>query len=432
MPRLSLWRPEKTNDFRYLDSIIREQYTVGGLDIHIHKYLGVKSTAEASGDATLPTHTETNPLFMEDLLLLENRNREYEDDIYTMRGVYRTQDIDFDLSQFGLFLQNDTLFITFHYNDMIDHIGRKLMNGDVLEIPNLRDFHLLDPNVPKALPKFYVINDASFAAEGFSQTWLPHLWRVKAVPLVGSQEYNDILKDYIDNDGGIDGDDGEGNGSGTLADYMCQHNKNIAINDAILTQAENEVPLSGYDISKFYIVDYNETGDPLNIAGISADAGLTIFTVDLDTATVDSALPTIDASTSIGLTVDSLITIDLTTMSTSTVTGGDASGSLQLGYLVGDGLAPNGWPVTPGTAFPVNPSLGDHVLRLDYMPNRLFRYDGNNWMKVEDNVRTELYMNGDTQRAGFVNNTDTVSTTDRGEVPSRQSLSDLLKPDKDN
>jgi len=376
--------------------------------------------------------TETNPLFIEDLLLLENRNREYEPDIYTQRGVYRTQDIDFDLSQFGLFLQNDTLFITFHYNDMIDHIGRKLMNGDVLEIPNLRDFHPLDPNVPKALPKFYVINDASFAAEGFSQTWLPHLWRVKAVPLVGSQEYNDILKDYIDNDGGIDGDDGEGNGSGTLADYMCQHNKNIAINDAILTQAENEVPLSGYDISKFYIVDYNETGDPLNIAGISADAGLTIFTVDLDTATVDSALPTIDASTSIGLTVDSLITIDLTTMSTSTVTGGDASGSLQLGYLVGDGLAPNGWPVTPGTAFPVNPSVGDHVLRLDYMPNRLFRYDGNNWMKVEDNVRTELYMNGDTQRAGFVNNTDTVSTTDRGEVPSRQSLSDLLKPDKDN
>jgi len=33
MPRLSLWRPEKTNDFKYLDNIIREQYTVGGLDM---------------------------------------------------------------------------------------------------------------------------------------------------------------------------------------------------------------------------------------------------------------------------------------------------------------------------------------------------------------------------------------------------------------
>ncbi len=140
MPKLSLWRDKKTNNYRFLDRIIREQFTVGGLDLHIHKYLGVKQPAEASGDATQPTYSETDPLFIEDLLLLENRNRDYDENVYTMRGVYRTQDIDFDLTQFGLFLQNDTLFITFHYNDMIDHIGRKLMNGDVLEIPNLRDY----------------------------------------------------------------------------------------------------------------------------------------------------------------------------------------------------------------------------------------------------------------------------------------------------
>jgi len=401
MPRLSLWRQEKTDDFRYLDNIIREQYTVGGLDIHIHKYLGVKSTAEASGDATLPTYNETNPLFIEDLLLLENRNRDYDEDVYTMRGVYRTQDIDFDLSQFGLFLQNDTLFITFHYNDMIDHVGRKLMNGDVLEIPNLRDYHPLNDAIPKALPKFYVINDASFASEGFSQTWLPHLWRVKAVPLVGGQEYADILDGYMDTDGGIDGDDGEGNGSGTLADYMCQHNKNLELNDAILTQAEIEVPLSGYDISNFYIVEYDEDGEPVNNFGLSIDtAGVT---VDLDTITADT-----------------------------TAVSPDTRGELTLGYLDGDGLAPNGWPVTPGVSFPANPSLGDHVLRLDYAPNRLFRYNGTNWIKVEDNVRTDLYLDGDTQRSNFFNNTDTVSTSDRGDVPSRQSLSDLLKPDKDN
>jgi len=455
MPRLSLWRPEKTNDFRYLDRIIREQYTVGGLDVHIHKYLGPKTTAEPSGDATLPTYDETNPLFIEDLLLLENRNREYEPDVYTQRGVYRAQDIDFDLSQFGLFLQNDTLFITFHYNDMIDHIGRKLMNGDVLELPNLKDYHPLNQSVPMALPKFYVINDANFASEGFSQTWLPHLWRVKAVPLVGSQEYNDILKDYMDNDGGIDGDDGCGNGGGSLADYMCQHNKNLDLNDAIIQQAEVEVPLSGYDISKFYIVDYNTTGEPLNIAGITADQS----TITADTAfvTVDAVFPTadtsydpttfdlsvlvttFDASTTtfidgrqIFITADSSITVDRHESSTSTVTGGDASGALRLGYLVGDGLAPNGWPVTPGTSFPLDPSIGDHVLRLDYMPNRLFRYDGNNWIKVEDDVRTELYLNGETQRSGFVNNTDTISTTDRGDVPSRQALSDLLRPKEDN
>jgi hypothetical protein len=401
MPRLSLWRPEKGDDYRFLDNIIREQYTAGGLDLHIHKYLGVKTPAEASGDATLPTYDETDPLFIEDLLLLENRNRDYEEDIYTLRGVYQTHDIDFDLSQFGLFLQNDTLFITFHYNDMIDHIGRKLMNGDVLEIPNLKDYHPLDSSVPKALPRFYVINDADFAAEGFSQTWMPHLWRVKAVPMVASQEYNDILENYIDTDGGIDGDDGEGNGSGTLKDYMAQCSKNLDLNDALLTQAEVEVPLSGYDISKFYIIEYDDNGEPVDQFGLPVDS--TGITVDLDTITVDKAATSVDTH-----------------------------GEFHLGYLDTDGQAPNGWPVQPGTAFPPNPEVGDHVLRLDYKPNRLFRYDGNVWIKVNDAVRTDIYMNGETQRAQFFNNTDTITTTDRGDIPSRQSLSDILKPDKDN
>jgi len=402
MPRLSLWRPNKSDDYRYLDRIIREQYQVGGLDIYVHKYLGVQQGTEPSGDATQPTYSETNPLFIEDLLFLENRNRDYDEDVYELRGVYNVQDIDFDLSQFGLFLQNDTLFITFHYNDMIDHIGRKLMNGDVLEIPNLKDYHPLNPDVPKALPKFYVINDANFAAEGFSSTWYPHLWRVKAVPLVGSQEYKDILEDFIDNDGGIDGDDGNGNGAGTLADYMCAHSKNLELNDAALLQAEHEVPLSGYDVSKFYIVGYDQNGEPLDGTGV---------TVDADFITVDSDLFTADRS---------LIT--------------PPSDGYAVGYLTGDGVPPNGHEVTAGVSFPPAPLDGEYALRLDYMPNRLFRYNGKIWVHIEDSVRTDLTPGPDnlTQRSKFVNNTATIETNDRGTIPSRQSLSDLLKPEEDN
>ena len=49
-----------------------------------------------------------------------------------------------------------------------------------------------------------------------------------------------------------------------------------------------------------------------------------------------------------------------------------------------------GYPVTPATSFPQNSNIGDYVLRLDYKPNRLFRYDGKRWVKVEDAVRTSL------------------------------------------
>ena len=194
MPRLSLYRPNRTNDYQFLDRTISEQYTVGGLDIYVHKYLGPKTGDPGDADITIPVREELNPLFIEDLLLLENRDRAYDPDVYVMRGVYRVQDIDFDLTQFGLFLNNDTLFITFHYNDMIDTFGRKLMSGDVLEFPNLKDYNPLNAEIPLPLPRYYVIQDAAFAQEGFSVTWLPHLWRVKATPLVNAQEYQDIMK----------------------------------------------------------------------------------------------------------------------------------------------------------------------------------------------------------------------------------------------
>jgi hypothetical protein len=374
MPRLSLYRSHKSNDYRFLDRTISEQYTVGGLDILVHRYLGpaVKPPG-GTGDATQPAYTHSDPLFIEDVLFLENRDRKYDPDVYQMRGVYNVQDLDFDLSQFGLFIAGDTLYITFHYNDMIDTIGRKLMSGDVLELPNLKDYHPLNAAIPKALPKFYVIQDAAFASEGFSQTWLPHLWRIKAIPLVGSQEYKDILDQLIDED---DPD------AGSLADYLTTHSKDLAINNAIIAQAEVEVPLSGYDTDKLYVLPTDpETLRPVN---------------------PDNHTPWSDGWT--------------------------------VGYLTGDGIPPNGHPVTAGVAFPLNPVDGDFSLRLDYQPNRLFRFNGVHWKRIEDNVRTDL-TNGplnETQRSRFVNNDAQVQTTDRGLIPSRQTLSKLLRPEADN
>jgi hypothetical protein len=78
--------------------------------------------------------------------------------------------------------------------------------------------------------------------------------------------------------------------------------------------------------------------------------------------------------------------------------------------------------------------VGDYALRLDYFPNRLFRFNGTTWVKIEEKVRTDLdyATNAQTLRAGFVNNTGNVATTDRGNIPSRQSLSEILKPRADN
>ena len=434
MPRLSLYRPNRTKDYQFLDRTISEMYTVGGLDLYVHKYLGPQVGDAGDNDATLPVYDTQNPLFVEDLLLGENRDRAYDPDIFIMRGVYRAQDVDFDLTQFGLFLNNDTLFITFHYNDMIDTFGRKLMSGDVLEFPNLKDYNPLDTTLAKALPRYYVIQDASFAQEGFSQTWLPHLWRVKATPLVNAQEYKQIIDEPFMPpniwDPGNFYPTGEKVQDGnafyqairpvppgtpitdttywtpivpdTVGDKDSTRPKDLEINDAILTQAYAEVPLSGYDTVKFYILPTTLGSQPAGYYG----SGLT---ADMTNPTVDGTQP------GEGIT--------------------PKSDGYTLGYLTGDGIAPNGLPVTPGVNFPANPVLGDYALRLDYYPNRLFRYDGRNWIKIEEKVRTDMFLanpGAETQRASFVNNTYTVATTDLGNIPSRQSLSEILKPNADN
>jgi len=67
------------------------------------------------------------------------------------------------------------------------------------------------------------------------------------------------------------------------------------------------------------------------------------------------------------------------------------------------------------------------------LPRRLFRYDGNRWTKVEDDVRMTL-TNTDTrgtQKGTFVNNTNS-STIAGDTVEERQSLSQALRPKADN
>ena len=67
------------------------------------------------------------------------------------------------------------------------------------------------------------------------------------------------------------------------------------------------------------------------------------------------------------------------------------------------------------------------------MPNRLFRYSNNRWIKVEDGVRMTL-SNTDsrtTLKTGFVNNS-TTSTIGGEAVVEKQSLSKALKPKADN
>ena len=388
MPRLSIFKPEKGNDYKFFDRNIKEMFQVGGTDLHFHKYLGPYDQGDTNKDGpaspTQPQYSgdSLNERTIQDLLFLENRDRKYADDVYVVRGIYNVQDADFNLSQFGMFLQNDTLFLTVHLNDIVERIGRKPMAGDVIEFPHMKEDYSLDESIPIALKRYYVVEDVNRAAEGFSQTWWPHLLRLKMKTMVDSQEFKDII--------------GDATTSGSVASYMSTYNREKTINDQIVAQAEADAPKSGFNYKQYYVAPIDERG---NIRTDNVN--------DTDRVSSDKS-------------VNAVI---------------DTPAASHYGfYLDGDGVAPNGNPAGFGISFPTaNVDKGDYFLRTDYLPNRLFRFDGTRWVKIEDSVRITT-TNNDSRanyKTSFVNNS-TSSTINGLTVEQRQALTNALKPKADN
>jgi hypothetical protein len=380
MPRLSLYKPERGQDYKFIDRQISEMFQVGGTDVYLHKYIGTQST-DSNGNIITKDHTQ-----IQDLVLLENRDRKYDSSVYKLRGIYNVQNVDFNLSQFGLFIDNDTLYMTVHINDFIKYIGRKPMSGDVVELPHLRDeFAFNDYDV--SLPRYYVIEDVGRASEGFSSTWYPHLYRLKIKKIVDSQQYADIFAQPIS----------EGS-STTLQDLLSTRAKDLQINQGILDEAEAYTPLSGYETRQFFTLAV----DPLT--------GRSVINQTADITNEDGSIDTV--------TADAIAAVPVRPGYT--------------GYLLGDGVPTNGSSFGSGIQFPDSAAQDDFYLRTDFMPNRLFRFDGSRWVKVEDAVRQTI-TNTDsrnTLKTSFINNTNT--TTVAGETfPERSSLSEALKPRAD-
>ena len=142
-----------------------------------------------------------------------------------------------------------------------------------------------------------------------------------------------------------------------------------SINDAVVAEAESYAAASGYDTRNFYTLQVDDQGN-------------------VDLVTVD----------------ETVVTIDETNTTDAKYRNPVKDG--YHGYLVGDGVPPNGVPYGFGIRFPENAAEGDYFLRTDYLPNRLFRFDSTRWVKYEDKVRMTMTMTDDrqTQKTSYVNN----------------------------
>lgn len=374
MPKISLWKPTQGHDYNFIDRTAREYVNLGGTGVFVHRYIGPKEQYGDDNKSDAADGVVTTELNIGDVLFLENRDRKYAPDIIEMRGAYTLSDTDFDLTQFGIFLTDDTIFMTFHLNENVERLGRKLMPGDVLELPHLREYNMLDSE-KAAVNRFYVIEDASHSAEGYGPRWWSHLWRVRAKQMPMSTEYQDIL-DRIAGDGQSleslpPGDDDCCDE--TIGDVASDDNKMQDITDAIIAEAATHV-----------------TYDPLWY-----DAAH--LWVCIDPNTQEHQL---------------------------------------IWFKTGDGIPPNGIALAgSGDTFPTTLVNGDYYLRTDFMPSPvLYQKQGSTYKKIEVDQRILPWTAANQILDTFIDN-DTITTNDDNTTePQRQALSKvvLARPKTEN
>lgn len=361
MPRLGLWNSgQKGRDFSFIDRNVSEHTNISGMAVYCHLYLGPYGQTYPMinrDGTTIPAGSPGNITSIQDVLFLENRDRMYADTVYELRGVYQLQDIDFNLNMFGLMLLPDTLFLEFHLNDMMSILGRRLMSGDVLELPHKRD-DTLDLNAP-AINKFYVVEDASRPAGGYSPTWWPHLWRVKISPMPASQEYQDILNGQQTNPIGY-------SDPGTIGSLMTTIGFDLAIDEAVVAEAKANVPKRYFETQQYWMV-----------------------------------LPEVD--------------------------------SKDFAWVyAGDGIPPNGAvPIMTGKTWPLAPQSGDYVLRTDYKPATLFQWNNGKWQMQEQNFRGNDWTAAHRLLLEFINDDAISKLQDGTTIPTKQALSQAIRPRAD-
>jgi hypothetical protein len=310
--------------------------------------------------------------------------------VIELRGHHQPQDVNYDLSQFGVFLSSDTIRITFHYNDMLDSLGRKLIAGDVLEFPSMRDVPIFDNAV--GINRYYVVQDALYAAAGYGQKWFPHIWLVRAKLMTASVEFTEIIDQAatgqtaggvgqgigIMPDGFTETSDASGNpGLGSnpniknALDLFC---KIIKITDEVVKEAECNAFFDPkfFESANLYIY-LDETGYP--IVGSNYFSG-------------DGAPPNLSTDNA-------------------------------------DNLVPSGPLVGAGVAFPPGMTDGQYYLRIDYYPERLFQKQGNCFKLIEVNV-LKSWTAYNRVLDTFIDNISDTVLSDGTIIPEKQAISEVV------
>lgn len=282
----------------------------------------------------------TNQQNIQDMILLENRDRDYQVEPITLKGYYDLQSATTDLTKFGMGVIV-SYQIKVNFNACVAAIGRPIVIGDIVELPSETQY------TPDLTPikRYLEITDVTWDAGSYTPGWMPTMLLVTAEPALASQETRDIFGDLagkVDTSGLFDNDDGNA--------PLFQDFSNV--DQTIRADAATAVPERGSEGSNT-VREFTEE----------------------EIAATEATFPTIKKMN-----------------------------FNRTGLFVEDAMPQNGAPYTEGPEFPQHPSNGDYhrmtyAGSAQDVPARLYRWSNakSRWVYLETDRRAQYNL----QKAGL-------------------------------
>lgn len=144
---------------------------------------------------------------IQDKILMENRDRSYQDSAILLKGYYDLINVNTDLSRFGIELPSANYQIRLNFNACVSGIGRPIVIGDIIELPSETQY---SPDLTP-VKRWLEVTDVTWDATSYTPGWQPLFLLVTAQPAMATQETQDIFGDLakrVDTSGLFDNDDG--------------------------------------------------------------------------------------------------------------------------------------------------------------------------------------------------------------------------------
>lgn len=239
---------DKNKDSRFLSGVISETITMGGVVCYIWLLEGTFDQVDNNGRASTQLDEGMGEaedgimsLFgVQDAILGENRDRSYSKDCYRMKGTYAVSQNELDFARFGIMMNNDIIQLEMHKGDMERICGRRLIPGDIVEMPHLREVGLQKTVVNK----YYQVDNVTKSPSGYDHTYNYHILALTLRPVVDAHEFIDIMErtDEYDN---------------TIGSQLGNREAMEALTEKIQKSAAEQANTTGWDITPLYIDDEN-------------------------------------------------------------------------------------------------------------------------------------------------------------------------------